>query len=90
MAVFSTGTALTHVSAMAELEAGLAYITTNSAEAVRIDCTSVARFDSSALAVLLAWFRAAQVRGKTLEVLNLPAKLKSLARAYGVDELLKL
>jgi phospholipid transport system transporter-binding protein len=38
--------------------------------------------------VLLAWQRAASQRGAILSVVNLPAALASLARAYGVDSLL--
>ena len=48
----------------------------------------LAQFDSSALAVLLAWERAAQARGVKFEIVNLPAGLASLAQAYGVDTLL--
>lgn len=90
MVAFTAGTALTHVTAMTELEAGLDYIAKGSAEVVRIDCASLAQFDSSALAILLAWLRAAHAQGKALEVLRAPTKLAHLARAYGVDELLKL
>ena len=89
MVAFTTGATLTHANAMAELEAGLAAIAVNTAEVVRVDCAALAQFDSSALAVLLAWLRAARARGKAFEVANLPAKLKNLARAYGINELLE-
>jgi phospholipid transport system transporter-binding protein len=82
---FATGATLTHESAKAALSAGLARIASG---ASAVDCASLTRFDSSALAVLLAWQRAAHERGATLSVLNLPAALASLARAYGVDSLL--
>ncbi len=82
---FDTGATLTHESAKAALAAGLARI---AAGDTRVDCAPLAQFDSSALAVLIAWQRAAQARGAALEVLNLPAKLASLAHAYGVDPLL--
>jgi phospholipid transport system transporter-binding protein len=84
-ASFDTGSTLTHESANAALSAGLARI---AAGATAVDCAPLTQFDSSALAVLIAWQRAARERGATLEVLNLPPKLASLAHAYGVDPLL--
>jgi phospholipid transport system transporter-binding protein len=82
---FATGTTLTHASAKAALESGLLRI---AAGATEVDCAPLAQFDSSALAVLIAWQRAAHARGVALEVVNLPAGLASLAQAYGVDSLL--
>jgi phospholipid transport system transporter-binding protein len=82
---FATGATLTHESAKAALSAGLAQIASG---ATAVDCAPLTQFDSSALAVLLAWQRAASQRGATLSVVNLPAALASLARAYGVDSLL--
>jgi phospholipid transport system transporter-binding protein len=82
---FATGAALTHDSAKAALAAGLQRI---AAGATAVDCTPLAQFDSSALAVLLAWQRAASSRGVTLDIVHLPAGLAALARAYGVDALL--
>ena len=82
---FATGTNLTHESAKAALSAGFAQI---SAGATAVDCAALTQFDSSALAVLIAWQRAARERGAPLAVLNMPPALASLARAYGVDSLL--
>ncbi|CAG4918586.1 STAS domain-containing protein [Paraburkholderia saeva] len=82
---FETGTTLTHASAKAALAAGLARI---AGGATSVDCAPLAQFDSSALAVLLAWQRAASARGTSLDIINLPAGLASLAQAYGVDTLL--
>ncbi|HEX7909791.1 MAG TPA: STAS domain-containing protein [Paraburkholderia sp.] len=82
---FASGATLTHASANAALAAGLQRI---AAGANGVDCAALAQFDSSALAVLLAWQRAAQARGATFEIVNLPAGLASLAQAYGVDTLL--
>ncbi len=56
--------------------------------ATSVDCALLSQFDSSALAVLLGWQRAALTRGVRLNLLNLPPKLSSLAKAYGIDELL--
>ena len=58
------------------------------AGATEVDCAPLTQFDSSALAVLLAWQRAAAARGAALEIVNLPSGLASLAQAYGVDTLL--
>ncbi|KAF1014357.1 MAG: STAS domain-containing protein [Burkholderia sp.] len=86
MSQFSTGTTLTHASAKVALDAGLDRI---AAGANAVDCAALAQFDSVALAVLLAWQRAAHARGARLnDVFNLPDKLASLARAYGIDTLL--
>lgn len=82
---FATGATLTHASAKAALAAGLERI---AGGATGVDCAPLTQFDSSALAVLLAWQRAAQKRGAALDIVNLPAGLASLAQAYGVDTLL--
>jgi phospholipid transport system transporter-binding protein len=82
---FESGATLTHASATAALAAGLQRI---AAGANGVDCAPLTQFDSSALAVLLAWERAAQARGATFEIVNLPAGLASLAQAYGVDTLI--
>lgn len=79
---FESAATLTHESAKGALSAGLQRI---AAGATGVDCAPLAQFDSSALAVLLAWQRAAQARGATFEIVNLPAGLASLAQAYGVD-----
>ena len=49
------------------------------------DLAGVAAADSSAVAVLLEWQRAAGRSGRTLVFTNLPASLKSLMVLYGVD-----
>ncbi|AAU50099.1 STAS domain-containing protein [Burkholderia pseudomallei] len=85
MSRFDSGATLTHASAKAALAQGLARI---EAGATAVDCGALAQFDSSALAVLLAWQRAARARGVTLDIENLPPKLASLAQAYGIDTLL--
>ncbi|MHA7153140.1 STAS domain-containing protein, partial [Burkholderia pseudomallei] len=69
MSRFDSGATLTHASAKAALAQGLARI---EAGATAVDCGALAQFDSSALAVLLAWQRAARARGVTLDIENLP------------------
>jgi phospholipid transport system transporter-binding protein len=53
-----------------------------------VDLSEVTEVDSSLLAVLFAWMREVQARGGRLQLLRPPEELKSLARLYGVAELL--
>ena len=53
-----------------------------------IDLGEVTELDSSLLAVLFAWLRAAKLRERPLALLRLPPDLRSLAQLYGVAELL--
>ncbi len=55
---------------------------------VVVDATALQRFDSSALAVLLALRRACQRQGKTLAVRGMAPRLRTLAGLYGVSGLL--
>lgn len=68
------------------LEAGLRAIAEGQAQIDLADLTSV---DSAAVATLLAWQRAARRGGKSLQFTNFPANLRSLARLYGVEDLLQ-
>ena len=70
-----------------QLQAALAQLPGGSVAVV--DASELAVFDSAALAVLLECRRAALANGKTLQVQGLPAAAASLARLYGVDELLQ-
>lgn len=53
-----------------------------------VDLAEVTELDSSLLAALLAWLRAARRRNGELEFANLPQGLETIARLYGVAELL--
>jgi phospholipid transport system transporter-binding protein len=53
-----------------------------------IDFSGVTAIDSSAVAVLIAWQRAAQARSTTLSFINIPKSLQSLSALYDVDTLL--
>ncbi len=53
-----------------------------------VDAGALERFDSSALAVLLALRRESMAHGKTLRIRSLPARLHDLAAVYGIGELL--
>lgn len=57
-------------------------------EDLRVDFSRVESVDSAAVGMLLGWTRAAQRSERVLRVAGLPADLLSLARLYGVDELL--
>jgi len=56
--------------------------------ALRIDLGSVPEADSTALALLLDVCREAAVRRQTIDIVGMPAGLRSLADLYGVTELL--
>ena len=55
-----------------------------------IDLGRVTEADSSALAVMLGWLRAAESLRSTVKFANIPAGVRSLAELYGVTELLPL
>ncbi len=55
-----------------------------------IDLGQVVEADSSALAVMLGWMRAASLSRSTVKFANIPAGVRSLAELYGVAELLPL
>lgn len=55
---------------------------------VVVDAQSLKRFDSSAIAVLLALRRECARAGKTFSVKGLPERLRDLAVLYGVEKLL--
>jgi phospholipid transport system transporter-binding protein len=78
-------TALTMNEAETVLAQGLQAIAAGDAQ---IDLGSLQHFDSAAVATLLAWQRAASKLGKTLHISQLPPGLDSLAKLYGVDQLL--
>ena len=53
-----------------------------------VDLSQVQAIDSAAVSMLLAWQRAAQSGQRALQIANLPENLLSLARLYGVEEML--
>jgi phospholipid transport system transporter-binding protein len=56
---------------------------------VVVDAGALARFDSSALAVLLELRRESRAQGKSLRIRALPERLRDLATVYGIAELLE-
>lgn len=57
-------------------------------EDLQVDFSRVETVDSAAVAMLLGWTRAALREKRALHLVGLPDDLLSLARLYGVDELL--
>lgn len=53
-----------------------------------VDCTALSDFDSSALAVLIAWQKKLRQVQRELTLVSPPPKLCVLAQVYGVAELL--
>ncbi len=53
------------------------------------DFSEVKKADSAMLALLLQWMRYAQSKGLTPQIKNMPEGMWSLARLYGVRELLR-
>ena len=54
---------------------------------VTLDLAGVTEVDSAALSLLFEWRRAALAAGRSIRYVNLPENLESLARLYGVAEL---
>ncbi|HQR03728.1 MAG: STAS domain-containing protein [Proteobacteria bacterium] len=77
--------AMTLTQAKALLDQGVAALAAG--EGV-VDMAQVTEVDSSALAVVFGWMRAAQARGMQLRLDNLPPEMLSLAEVYGVRDLL--
>jgi phospholipid transport system transporter-binding protein len=55
---------------------------------VVLDFSGATEVDSSALALILEYRRAAESAGKRLSIVNVPASLKTLADLYGVTDLI--
>jgi phospholipid transport system transporter-binding protein len=76
---------LTLASVAAVLREGSAVI----GQGVRtVDLAEVGELDSSALALMLAWMREAKQQNRELQFANLPQGLTTIARLYGVADLL--
>lgn len=58
------------------------------ADGVTLDLSAVTEVDSAAVSLLLEWRRAAQRHNRRIDFINLPVNLQSLAKLYGVTELL--
>ncbi len=71
-------------NALALREDGLRLFT---AAEVTLDLSGVTEVDSAAVSLLFEWRRAALAARRTMHYVNLPDNLASLARLYGVTEL---
>ena len=54
----------------------------------QVDFSGLGKVDSSAVSLMLTWIRQAQNKGIRLQFIGVPENLKSLARLYGVAELI--
>jgi phospholipid transport system transporter-binding protein len=77
--------AVTLANVAALLEEGRRHL----AEGVQsVDLAEVSEMDSALLALLLTWLRDARLHERPLAFANLPQSLKTIARLYGVNDLL--
>ena len=81
-------TELTHKQASVTLRMLLQALKAEREPKVLVDAAALARFDSSALAVLLACRRECLLDDKRFAVRRLPTRLRELAGLYGVADLL--
>lgn len=59
-------------------------------DVLEIDFAQLDKVDSSAVSLMLVWLREAQRNNVTIRFANVPANLMSLAKLYGVSELLNM
>lgn len=84
--MFQPTSTLTASNAKTTLEAGLQAVKSGQSS---IDLSQLTAVDSTAVAVLLGWQRAASEQGRVLRLDGIPANLQSLAELYGVLVLLR-
>lgn len=83
--MYQPGASLTFDNARSVLQAGLQAIAAGQRE---MDFSQVTAVDSSAVAIALAWQRAATARSAPLILRNLPENLRSLIALYDVEALI--
>ena len=59
-------------------------------EQLKVDLKGVTRADSAGLALLVEWLRESESAGNSIEFVNVPAQLLSIARVCGLEEILSL
>ena len=59
-------------------------------ERITVDLKGVTRADSAGLALLVEWLRESESAGNSIEFVNVPAQLLSIARVCGLEEILSL
>lgn len=55
---------------------------------LRIDLSAIERVDSAGLALLTEWMRLTRALGHSLEFINVPRQLLTIARVSGLDQVL--
>lgn len=70
------------------LAEGVAALSADNLPVTVFDLTDVTSVDSSLLAVVFGWMRAAKLNGKSIRLTNLPPSFVSLAAVYDVADLL--
>lgn len=86
--VSGTITMAAAASLLADGEAALSSISVGSGKVVALDLAAVSEMDSSCLALVFAWMRAAKARSMSIRLVNTPPNLLSLAAVYDVVDLL--
>ena len=79
---------LTHELASSISAAAAQAVQLSGVDALTVDASALAQFDSSALAVLLDCRRQALAAGRSFTVTGAPQQLIQLANLYGVTELI--
>ena len=59
-------------------------------ERITVDLKGVTRADSAGLALLVEWLRESENAGNSIEFVNVPTQLLSIARVCGLEEILSL
>lgn len=70
------------------LAEGVAALSAGKLPVAEFDLAGVTSVDSSLLAVVFGWMRAAKLNGKSIRLTNLPQSFLSLAAVYDVADLL--
>jgi phospholipid transport system transporter-binding protein len=86
--VFVLPPELTHTQARACLQMLVQRLRQHKKREVVVDASTLQRFDSSALAVLLEFRRECLAMGQRFSIQGLAPKLADLATLYGIAELL--
>jgi phospholipid transport system transporter-binding protein len=80
------GPAVTNANAAEIVAAGRAAVRAGD---LTIDFSAVTRCDTAAVACVLDWLREARAAGRRLELVGVPADLRSLAGLYNVEALIE-
>lgn len=68
------------------LKQGIAFI--NTLENIKVDLKNLLQCDSSGLALLVAWVRAAQEQHRSIVFIHVPNFMQDIVRVYGLDGIL--